>query len=378
MSWRIVIGLISIISSTAYAQELAEGAIELPSGVRLSAPFPEGTEFMISCDYAPCTPAHKGTNDPSGINDHYALDMIRNQRGNGRGELVTTALPGEVVYAGWGQHGRSIYGRLVMVRHSSPDGHDLVSFYAHLSKILVKVGDTIPAKAPIGHMGGSAWGKDDKLAPHLHFGLHSGAGVRGGPVGGRAIRPEPLDGARGLHKEQILTAGNGITDAIYLVVDDESEGFSLHPDTVESQVHRIQPSEREQYIYGTAETWTGPEGYGPESRFKSVEAPTDALRASWRQQAPKSGMWQAQIFIPRSDGATATALNYQLQMGESSSRCIVDQSASQGWVMCGQPLHAKQGAILTISLHAEPDEVAGERIALDAIRFIWRGESERH
>lgn len=356
---------------------IAPGAIPLPEGVRLSAPFPQGTEFMISCDYAPCTPAHKGTNDPKGINDHYALDLIRNQKGNGKAEPVTTVLPGQVIYAGWGKQGRSIYGRLVMVEHPLADGRSLVSFYAHLSKLLVKVGDSLPAKAPVGLMGGAAWGKDDKLAPHLHFGLHLDAKVGGGPVGGQAVLPEPLDGHTGLHKEQVLTAGDGRTDAVYIVVDDESPGFVLHATSGNLQAHRVQPTQREQYIYGTPEAWSSPQGYGPESRFQSLSTePADTPLAAWRHTASRAGKWEVQIFVPRSDAASASHAQYRIDGPHSTHTCVLNQGTEDGWVSaCDVALTAESGSPLEVVLESAAGSASDQRVGVDAVRFVWRGEA---
>lgn len=370
--------LLAHLSLAAASALLAPGAVALPPGVHLSAPFPEGTEFMVSCDYAPCTPAHKGTDDPAGINDHYALDLIRNQKGNGKAETVTTVLPGEVVYAGWGKHGRSIYGRLVMVQHPLEDGQSLVSFYAHLSKLLVQVGDTLPAKAPIGLMGGAAWGKDDKLAPHLHFGLHLNPEVRGGPTGGQAVFPEPIDGYTGLKKEQVLTAGDGKRAALYLVVDDESPGFTLLTKAQDIQTHRVVPTEREQYIYGTPECWTSPEGYGPESRFRSLmTGPSTTELASWEAPAPRAGLWQAQIFIPRSQWASASQARYRIEGPSGSHSCTINQGAAQGWSeQCAELLTAAQGADLRVVLESAELTAAVQRVGIDAVRFVWRGPAQ--
>jgi murein DD-endopeptidase MepM/ murein hydrolase activator NlpD len=355
------------VSAAAAAAGLAPGAVRLPAGLTLSAPFPEGTEFMVSCDYAPCTPAHKGTQDPGGINDHYALDFIRNQRGNGRGQEVSTVLPGTVVYADWGQHGRRIYGRLVMVRHTAPDGQTLTSFYAHLSAIQVQVGDVLQTKAVIGKMGGSAWGKDDKLAPHLHLGIHAGAAVRGGPVGGQAVLPEPMDGTIGLTKEGIYTAGDGVLEAEYLVVDNEDPGFAVPPDQP-SQLQRVQPTEREQYIYGTPETWSGPEGYGPESRFVSVS--TASARATWTAEVNRAGAWQVQVYSPDSAGAQCSAVVYRLE--PEGPTLLIDQASTSGW-QPGPAIQASQGQQLQLSLESSCE---GTPTALDAVRFVWRGPAQ--
>lgn len=76
------------------------------------------------------------------------------------GTPVRAIKRGTVIYAAW--HGS--YGRKIMIRH--PDG--VVSLYAHLSRINVKVGDTVKAGQRIGRSGRSG----NVTGPHLHLEIH--------------------------------------------------------------------------------------------------------------------------------------------------------------------------------------------------------------
>lgn len=88
---------------------------------------------------------------------HAGLDL-----GGREGDVVNTSAPGEVVAAGWHQG----YGRRVVVRH----GPDVETWYAHLSRILVRRGDRLLLGDAIGLMGSSG----RTTGPHLHFEVRVG------------------------------------------------------------------------------------------------------------------------------------------------------------------------------------------------------------
>ncbi len=74
------------------------------------------------------------------------------------GTQVKAADAGYVVAAGWSPYG---YGFHVIVDH----GNQVQTLYAHLSKIAVKVGDTVARGAVIGAVGSTG----NSTGPHLHF-----------------------------------------------------------------------------------------------------------------------------------------------------------------------------------------------------------------
>lgn len=356
----------------AQAAALAAGASPLPAEVFLSAPFPSGTEYRVSCDYFPCNPAHAGTNDPNGVNDHYALDLTVNARGNGHGAAVTAAAAGTVVFAGWGQGRMSIYGQNVLVAHPTDQGKVLHSFYAHLHTVAVQPGQQVRAKDPIGTLGGSSRGRLDALAPHLHFAVYEDPTLDDGPKGGRAVRPEPLDGNTGIGLRQVLTAGDGTHEALYVVVDDLSRGFAAGP---EAQIQSTASSAREQWMYGTEDTWTASTGYGPRARHLVVPSSSGGRGpvATWQHEVPWDGPTRIEVFVPRSSRSVATSAAYSVQVGTQAAECHLDQTRGQGgWVtLCeGRVFPAAKTDSLTVELLRGPSTQDEALLLIDAIRFL--------
>jgi len=83
---------------------------------------------------------------------HEGIDMV----GKLRSEVLATA-PGTVIFAGW----KGGYGRVVEVDH----GLGIVTRYAHLYAIDVKVGDVVDYRQEIGKLGSSG----RSSGPHVHF-----------------------------------------------------------------------------------------------------------------------------------------------------------------------------------------------------------------
>jgi murein DD-endopeptidase MepM/ murein hydrolase activator NlpD len=75
----------------------------------------------------------------------------------GTGTLARATAKGKVVHAGW----NGGYGRMVEIDH----GNGFTTRYAHLSKILVKKGDTIATGDAVGKVGSSG----RSTGPHLHY-----------------------------------------------------------------------------------------------------------------------------------------------------------------------------------------------------------------
>jgi peptidase M23-like protein/putative peptidoglycan binding protein len=90
---------------------------------------------------------------PRGNRFHAGLDFPAP-----KGAAVGAARPGRVVFAGWGGNG---WGNLVVVSH----GSGVRTFYAHLSRMTVKVGKNVSGGATIGFVGASG----RATGPHLHF-----------------------------------------------------------------------------------------------------------------------------------------------------------------------------------------------------------------
>jgi len=80
------------------------------------------------------------------------------------------------------------FGNYIAILHSSGDG-EYTSFYAHLSKVLVKVNETVTKGQVIGEAGNS--GRTEPLGPkgaHLHFEIRKGRQTIGGV--GTSVNPD--------------------------------------------------------------------------------------------------------------------------------------------------------------------------------------------
>ena len=166
-------------------------------GFGLQAPFPCGVKIHVLCGYG-CLPAHVRTHDPRKSNEHYALDFVREDSGNGFDKPVVSVAAGIVLHAGWATGGGAPYGRMVYIEHDYRDsrGHHYQSLYAHLNRVLVSEGQRVEARTVLGTLGGSSSGDSRRFGPHLHFVMYQDA--RPGLGGGRAWRPEPMGGYHNL------------------------------------------------------------------------------------------------------------------------------------------------------------------------------------
>ncbi len=84
---------------------------------------------------------------------HRAVDI-----GSWIGNPVAASDSGFVVYAGWDKTG---YGNLIIIDH----GNGYSTYYAHLSKIFVRVGESVARGQRIGSVGNTG----RSTGPHLHF-----------------------------------------------------------------------------------------------------------------------------------------------------------------------------------------------------------------
>jgi len=89
------------------------------------------------------------------------------------GTPVRSAGDGVVSYAGYAPG----YGNLVIVRHSG----DVETWYGHLSRISVKVGQSVKKGAQLGRAGSTG----HSTGPHLHFEVR---------VKGRSVDPFTICG----------------------------------------------------------------------------------------------------------------------------------------------------------------------------------------
>jgi murein DD-endopeptidase MepM/ murein hydrolase activator NlpD len=84
----------------------------------------------------------------------------------GSGTPVRAAASGTVVKSGWNVDGPA-YGIAIVIKHNGR----LYTQYAHLSKALVKTGDTVKVGDRIAYSGGTGM---KSTGPHLHFEVRTG------------------------------------------------------------------------------------------------------------------------------------------------------------------------------------------------------------
>jgi murein DD-endopeptidase MepM/ murein hydrolase activator NlpD len=99
-------------------------------------------------------------------NGHRALDIA-----SWLGNPVKAADSGYVVFAGWDRTG---YGNLIVINH----GNGYVTYYAHLSAIYVRVGESVGRGQQIGAVGSTG----RSTGSHLHFEIRY-RGVQRNPLG---------------------------------------------------------------------------------------------------------------------------------------------------------------------------------------------------
>lgn len=95
------------------------------------------------------------------INQGYSIFHKAVDLGGSIGTSIKPIMAGVVAYSGWDRSG---YGNLIILKHKN--GID--SYYAHLSKIEVKTGETVDTNTEIGKMGATG----HATGPHLHLEIH--------------------------------------------------------------------------------------------------------------------------------------------------------------------------------------------------------------
>ncbi|MCC6802808.1 MAG: peptidoglycan DD-metalloendopeptidase family protein [Anaerolineae bacterium] len=108
-----------------------------------------------------------GSDGPENIwRIHTGIDMP-----NDIGQTVRAAGAGRVVWAGHGFQNSDSYGAVVMVEHDFGfEGRYLYTLYAHLSAVLVVVGQHVEARDPVGLVGNTG----RVSGPHVHFEVRVG------------------------------------------------------------------------------------------------------------------------------------------------------------------------------------------------------------
>jgi murein DD-endopeptidase MepM/ murein hydrolase activator NlpD len=99
--------------------------------------------------------------EPVKINQGYSFFHQAVDLGGQIGDPIKPIMPGVVAYAGWDFSG---YGNLVVLNHVT----GIQSYYAHLSKIEVKTGESVSMDTEIGKIGVTG----HSTGPHLHLEIH--------------------------------------------------------------------------------------------------------------------------------------------------------------------------------------------------------------
>jgi murein DD-endopeptidase MepM/ murein hydrolase activator NlpD len=121
-----------------------EGLQEVVRSLPLTGPL---DQFRITSTFGPRKdPVNRRTSS------HHGLDLAAPIHT----PILSTA-PGKVVFAGW----KGRYGRVIVIDH----GHGIRTRYAHLRKILVKVGQEVSHREKIGLLGSSG----RSTGPHVHY-----------------------------------------------------------------------------------------------------------------------------------------------------------------------------------------------------------------
>lgn len=140
-----------------YPQAHAAGSRPPVSQVNVKGGKMRPVDFEVHTKYRETSP--KG--QPWATGYHTGLDYW-----TPTGTPVRAAASGTVVKAGWNVDGTA-YGIALVIKHS--DG--IHTQYAHLSKTLVKEGDTVEVGQIVAHSGGSGM---KSTGPHLHFEVRTG------------------------------------------------------------------------------------------------------------------------------------------------------------------------------------------------------------
>jgi len=110
------------------------------------------------------------------------------------GSPIFAAAEGRVTFAGW----KAGYGQAIEITH----GNGMLTRYAHLSRIDVKVGQPVAAGATIGGLGNTG----RSTGPHLHFEVR---------INDRAVNPRPfLEAAPDVLKEARSAQGSRVAERL--------------------------------------------------------------------------------------------------------------------------------------------------------------------
>ncbi len=356
-----------------YANCQSEGAVTKPGDFAFSLPFMSGEKVQVLSGYGPNAGSslHCRAQDSSCANDWHALDLVLPDHPNwGKGQAIVAAASGKVIAAGWGTSGWAAYGRRVYIEHDyKADGHKYVTMYAHLDSVDVSVGQQVAMGQTIGTLGGSCNEADscgNFSTPHLHFALHRdsnfGGSGSGGSYGGRATKPEPIDGYTDLTQGDVLISKNG---------DEEPpppmECLAIPPEgaTLEDDGPCIT-------LGGAPENYGEIDGNGGHAFHTALDTPSPdyAEGGIWILTFEQAGTYELEAFVPSGLPSPASQATYKIAHGGQSTKEFVDHAAALGsWVSLGTYDFALgEGQWVRLGDNFDLDGDNGRRIAIDALR----------
>ena len=228
---------------------------------------------------APVTSGFGSRVSPTGgaSSDHKGVDF-----GVGIGTQVGAAGRGRVVSAG----SEGGYGNQVTIEH---DG-GVRTRYAHLSKIGVKVGQTVSDGWPVGLSGGVGPGAGTSTGPHLHFETMQGS--------------NPVDPSTMLAGLPSAAQGRGRQSAVYDTASGErSAPGSEHGDLlgkISSLVKSVVPGGRNAIPVGRAVAGSSSSASMQSGRGRSVSAPQASMIEGPLKAAASIGGLVVNILQPQS------------------------------------------------------------------------------
>ena len=157
-------------------QQAAAKAAAAAAKAKAAAAAAKAAAARLAYEHRWLRPNYGGLSSPFGMRwgrMHEGIDLA-----GGYGSQIVAAVEGTVLYAG----PESGYGEVLKVL----DWDGTQTWYGHMSKFLVKVGDHVQAGQPVALVGSAG----DATGPHLHFEVR---------IGGVPVDPIPFLAARGVH-----------------------------------------------------------------------------------------------------------------------------------------------------------------------------------
>lgn len=320
-----------------YSSCQSDGAVNKPDGFDISLPFKNGEKVHILSGYGPTNGSglHCRAKDSYCANDWHALDLtLPNHSNHGKGQPVLASASGEVIAAGWGSQGWANYGQRVYIEHDfNSDGHKYVTMYAHLDSVAVRKGQHVDKGDKLGTLGQSCQGSkkcSSFSTPHVHWALHRdsnfGGSGSGGSYGGRAVKPEPIDGHTGIKQGQNLTSKNGQSSNNNNNNNNNSGGCSV---VISSNGGWVEEDSDCAKVVGTLDDTSGHAGHAYVGTQQS-KAPNYAHGVIYRLNFEKAGDYRVFANLPSGVGNLSDEVIYKVSTPGGAMKVPVDHAANAG------------------------------------------------